>query len=115
MKWKVYAKDGNTCYRPNSDGSRLRGVFEEVLSSLEDETEMSLNEVLLTDSDDTGRNRLVVEDRTLSEWVKNMNYEHREFFKMEVRPALKSGRFEKLLKEDFLVDVTRYVLNDGVE
>lgn len=111
VKWRVPARDGNTCYRPGSDPSELREVFEETLSSLGINREVTVEEVLVTDPN-RARSPLVVEGRTLHEWLEGMSAGDRTFYESEVRPALISAQFESLTEERFLQKLLREILSD---
>lgn len=115
VKWNVRARDGNACYRPSSDASRLQEIIEESLSNLDSEVELRLEENLLTSVDETSVNHLVIEDRNLSTWLDDMDEKHREWFQSAVKSSLESGEFEGLTRKDFLEEVLQHVINSEVD
>jgi hypothetical protein len=109
---KLPARDGNTCYRPSSDSSILRNRFQEALSEMNHDVQLSFEEIMVTASDPTNEITLVLNGRPLSDWIDDMDEPYRNWWESKGKQTLTSGQLEALFDEGVMKDIVSFVLTN---
>jgi hypothetical protein len=77
---------------------------------MNDDVQLTFEEIMVTPSDPTDEVTLVLHGRPLSAWIDDMQLNYRNWWESKGKQALTAGMFEVLFRNGVLKDIVRFVL-----